>query len=93
MTIILSLQKELENDNLSFEEKVYILEQMKDIASRIDKKDTENKKWIRGMVTIGGVIALGGIALLAMALGGDTSVKLSEPESPEPEPDDKFIDV
>ncbi len=91
--IILSLQKELENDNLSFEEKVYILEQMKDIASRIDKKDTENKKWIRGMVTIGGVIALGGIALLAMALGGDTSVKLSEPESPEPEPDDKFIDV
>lgn len=97
-TIILSLQKELENDNLSFEEKVCILEKMKDIACRIDKKDTENKKWIIGISVIGGAIVLGGIALLAMALGGSTSAEASDPNPPEPEPepesDDKvFVEI
>ena len=44
-TIIVSLRKELENEDLTFEQKKYIIEQMKEIAGIIYKKDTENKKF------------------------------------------------
>lgn len=46
--IITSLQKKLENENLTFEQKKYIIEQMKDVAEKVDKKDTENKRFIAG---------------------------------------------
>lgn len=85
--IILSLQKELERTDLSFDEKVYILEQMKDIASKIDKKDSENKKWLKGMAVVGGVIALAGIAVLGVALGGAFAAKTPDIDTPDPEPD------
>lgn len=85
--IILSLQKELERTDLSFDEKVYILEQMKDIASKIDKKDSENKKWLKGMAVVGGVIALAGIAVLGVALGGAFASKTPDIDTPDPEPD------
>lgn len=85
--IILSLQKELERTDLSFDEKVYILEQMKDIVSKIDKKDSENKKWLKGMAVVGGVIALTGIAVLCVALGGAFDAKTPDIDPPEPEPD------
>lgn len=78
--IIFSLQKELEREDLSFEEKSYIIEQMKIVADMIAKKDTENKNWIKEMAIIGGSILLGGIALLAMAIGGSASVKSSDSE-------------
>ena len=45
-SIMVSLQKELDKDCLTFEEKKYILEKMEEIADKIEKKDTENKKWI-----------------------------------------------
>ena len=48
-SIILSLQTELEKDNISFDERKYIIEQMKDIANAVDKKDSENKKWLAKM--------------------------------------------
>lgn len=37
-TIIVSLRKELENEDLTFEQKKYIIEQMKEIAGIIYKK-------------------------------------------------------
>ena len=73
--IIESLQKELEKEDLSFEEKKYIIEQMKDVADKVDKKDTENKKWIAGMVAIAGTVFLGVVAGLASTLGGNTHVE------------------
>lgn len=95
--IILSLQKELERTDLSFDEKVYIFEQMKDIACKIDNKDSENKKWIKGMAVVGGVIALAGIVVLGVAVGGAFATKTPDidPPEPEPEPDpesDIFLD-
>lgn len=69
------MQKELDKDDLSFEEKKYIIEQMKDIADKVVKKDSENKKWLAGMAAIAGMAVVGVVAGLASALGGNTHVE------------------
>lgn len=74
-SIIISLQKELENENLSFEQKKYIIEKMNDIADKIGKKDSENKKWLTVMSFIAGAAAVGITALLASTLGANTHVE------------------
>lgn len=43
--IIKSLQKELDKENLSSEEKKYIIDQMTEVAKMMGEKDTENKKF------------------------------------------------
>ena len=76
--IISSLQKELEKEPLSFEERQYIIEKMLEVANLKGMKDSENKKFLAGIsLLIGGglLIALGE---LAAALGGKTSVALEE---------------
>lgn len=89
-SVIISLQKELDKENLTFEEKKYILEQMKVIADKIDKKDTENKKWIAGIVMVAGAVCLGVVAMVAGLLGGDTSVKTTEPPDSDSDSDSDF---
>ena len=74
-SVIASLQKELDKDDLSFEQRKYIIEQMKEIAEKVDKKDTENKRFIAGMATLATVVVGGGIAILASVLGGNTQIK------------------
>ena len=76
--IIVSLQKELEKENLSFEEKKYIVEQMKKIADKVDKKDTENKKFIWAMSGMGMLALTGAVAILASALGGNTQIETED---------------
>lgn len=76
--IIESLQKELDKPDLSFEEKKYIIEQMKDVADKVDKKDTENKRWLAGMATLAGAVALGFVATLASSLGGNTHIEAND---------------
>lgn len=73
--IIESLQKELEKENLTFDERKYIIEQMKEIADKVAKKDTENKRFILKLCKIGGVVVLGCLALLLTALGGNTQAE------------------
>lgn len=77
-TIIVSLQKQLDNENLSFEEKKYIIEQMKEIADKVDKKDTENKRWITGMVALATAAVLGVAMGLASSLGGNAHIELAD---------------
>lgn len=73
--IIASLQKELENENLTFEQKKYIIEQMKDVAEKVDKKDTENKRFIAGMAALATIVVGGTVAVLASVLGGNTQIE------------------
>jgi len=82
-SIIDSLQKELENENLSFEERKYIIEQMKDIAQMVGEKDSENKKFLASMVAIGAVVLTAAAAFLAQALGGNTNLQAAEEENEE----------
>ena len=76
--IIASLQKELEKEDLSFEQKKYIIEQMKDIADKVDKKDTENRKFIALMASLASAAALGIVAVIASALGGHTTIDTND---------------
>lgn len=76
--VITSLQKELENENLTFEQKKYIIEQMKDVAEKVDKKDTENKRVIAGMATLATIVVGGTVAVLASVLGGNTQIETDD---------------
>ena len=76
--IITSLQKELENENLTFEQKKYIIEQMKDVAEKVDKKDTENKRFITYMATLATIVVGGTVAVLASVLGGNTQIETDD---------------
>ena len=44
--ILDSLEKTLSNGNLKFEERKWIIEQMKEISDRLDAKDSENKNFL-----------------------------------------------
>lgn len=64
-TILAQLSKMLEQDELSFEEKSYIIEKMVEIESRVYEKDTENKKHrlqIYAFVAAGFTIVIAGLA-------------------------------
>lgn len=76
--VIASLQKELENENLTFEQKRYIIEQMKDVAEKADTKDTENKRFIEGMATLATIVVGGTVAVLASVLGGNTQIETDD---------------
>lgn len=76
--VIASLQKELENEHLTFEQKKYILEQMRDIAEKVDKKDTENKRFIVGMATLSTLVVGGTVAVLDSVLGGNTQIETDD---------------
>lgn len=48
---------------------------MKEIADKVDKKDSENKKWITKMAIIVASTMFGAVAVLATTLGENTYVK------------------
>ena len=73
-SIIESLQKEVENENLSFEEKKYFFDEMLEVSKMMGEKDSENKKFLAGCVALGSAAVVGVIAILGSALGGNTSI-------------------
>ena len=71
MSVITTLQKELEKENLSFEEKKYILEKMEEQTSMMGELDENNKNFILKTLGIvsGGLLALCG-AVASIFLSG-----------------------
>lgn len=77
-TIILSLQKQLDNPNLSFDERKYIIDKMLEISKMMGEKDTENKKFIVTMAATA-TLAIGVVtAVLASVLGGNTEIDVND---------------
>ena len=77
-SIIETLQKQLENENLSFEERKYIIDKMCELSKNIGEKDSENKKFIATLAMIGAT-ALGlTISVLASALGGNAKIDINK---------------
>ena len=74
--VMVSLQKMADDDNLTFDERVYILEQMKEIAILVDKKDTESKNTTLKIISIAGTVALGLVAALSATLGSKVAASL-----------------
>lgn len=73
MSVISSLQKELEKGDLSFEEKKYILEKMEEQTSMMGELDENNKNFILKTLGIvgGGLLALCG-TVASIFLSGKT---------------------
>lgn len=67
-----SLEELLKNEQLSFEDKKFILEQMREIAEAVDRKDSENKSFWGAIAKVGMVAMAGIVVALSAALGGGT---------------------
>ena len=80
-SLIVSLQIELEKNDLSFEQRKYIIEKMEKIANAVDQKDSENKRWLKQMAVIAGVTVLGVAAALGSTLGTNTNLQQLSEES------------
>ncbi|MCL2350611.1 MAG: hypothetical protein FWC67_03920 [Defluviitaleaceae bacterium] len=74
-SIIESLQKQLEVESLSFEERKYIIDKMVEISKMIGEKDSENKRFIAAMSVIGATVVGTVVFALASALGGNTQIE------------------
>lgn len=77
-SIIEGLQKLLDDENLSFEERKYIIDKMLEISKMMGEKDSENKKFITTIAVVGGLAVVGAIAALASSIGGNTKVETND---------------
>ena len=77
---ISSLQEMLEKDDLSFEDKKYIIEKMDEICDKMSIKDSENKKFLATLAIIGGGIAAFAVSIMAAILGGETNISDQPPK-------------
>ena len=90
--ILTTLEKELENDNLTPEQRSEIQDKMIEVAKMIGEKDKENKKFTEHMmeafVGFCGIVVLAGAAIL-----GATATTTSSDDSQEPndETDSSYI--
>ncbi len=87
-TIIVALSKMLERDDLTFEEKQYIIEKMLEVEAHIREKDTENKKHGIRIVTIAFLGLFAVVAGLAAALGANSSFTLPSLKSKKSDQDE-----
>lgn len=75
-SIIEVLQKQLEVENLSFEERKYIIDKMLEVSKMMGEKDSENKKFIAIMGSLG-LAAVG----LSSVIGGNTNIEKNDTEN------------
>lgn len=76
--IICSLQKELDKDNYTFEEKKYIIDKMMEVNRLKGDKDPENKKFIATMALFGVAAVTVVAGALSSALGGNTKLEMQD---------------
>ncbi len=75
-TIIASLDKLLAQDDFTNEEKLQIVDKMQEIQKMMHEKDTENKKFLRDIAAIAGLVVVTVTGIAAALLGGDSNLKL-----------------
>lgn len=83
--ILNELGKILEDGKLTFEEKQQITDKMILVADKIAAKDTENKKWLDGVMKFKGAVVVFALALGAAILG----VNIKGHQIPQLDDDDK----
>ncbi|MCB5918331.1 hypothetical protein LJB56_15275 [Lachnospiraceae bacterium 210521-DFI.3.101] len=67
--VMSALEKILNEDELSFDEKTYILSQMKDVADEVSRKDYEKANNRIKIISIAGSVAAAVVAILGSAIG------------------------
>lgn len=75
-SILETLSKMLEQGNLTFEERKYIIEQMLEVESRVRQKDTENKKHRLKIVGWASLVIVTFIGSLAAVLGANSGMSI-----------------
>lgn len=74
--ILDSLDKLLDDTDLDLNEKMQIIDKMQEVQKMMDEKDSENKKFIRDVLAIAGVVIVTVAGTAISLLGGDTKLKL-----------------
>ena len=74
---IYSLEKMLDDNDLTFEQKTYILDQMQEVAAAVADKDSEKSRNRLKLIGIIGGVAAAIVAALASSLGGNIALKES----------------
>ena len=72
--IIATCQKELDRGDLAFEERCYILDQMLAVAKMKGDKNSEDKRFIIVLSTLGGIALTFTAGLVVTALGGNCKI-------------------
>lgn len=72
LSIINALEKLLERDDLSFEDKKYVTETLLKVHQMSHEKDSENKKFNWALVGASAAFLASAVAALASALGGNS---------------------
>lgn len=75
-SIINSLDKMLDNDELSHKERMQIIGKMQEVQKTMSNIDSENKKFLRDMAAIAGLVVVTVAGTMAALLGGDSDFKL-----------------
>lgn len=75
-SILDELSKMLEQEDLTFEKRKYIIEQMLEVESHVRQKDTENKKHILKIVGWTSVVIITFIGSLAAVLGANSGMSI-----------------
>lgn len=70
--LLTSISKLLEKDSLTFEEEKEIVELMLEVETRVNQKDTENKKFILKVVTWTSIVVVVAVSSLAAVLGANS---------------------
>lgn len=75
--IVKALQKEIDKDETTFEQKQYYFEKMADAAKRKENKDTEHKKLVLTVLKYGSEALMIGLVITAGIFIGKADIKLS----------------
>ncbi len=78
--IISSLQKQLDKDDMSFEERKYIIDKMIEVSKMKGDKDSENKKFIATLAVLGTAAVVLVAGTLSAVLGVNTSGEMDDKE-------------
>lgn len=70
-SILKSLDRMLEGDDLTHEEKMQIIEKMQEIQKMMNDKDSENKRFVRDITSIAALVAVVVVEATTTLLGGN----------------------
>jgi len=71
--LMTSLQNELNNDYITFEQKQFIMTQMGNLINIVDQKDSENKNFLFKIFTGIGVVVVGVVGFVTVSLFNKTN--------------------
>lgn len=76
--VMKALEKILEEDNLTFEEKTYILSEMKQVADGVSRKDLEKTNARMKVISIASGVAAAVVAILGTAIGVNLTARQND---------------